>query len=569
MSAIDTNTIYPVRGGAVRKQLRVRRSTLFLLIIMILGLEVCYLALYPWLAGRIASDPLLQSWEALIPMSSKIYKRLDWFAYISTFSWPEPLYGHLYPLLGVLGIILFFIWLAVGAGNRAGRLILIRSTLYLRPIFWTILVSGILMAMTMFFAPVHLSELTRSMLQSGLYGRIVATYHLNPYLSHSAILTHDPLQALVNRLPASDDVTPGAVGPVWMDISILISLIAHADGGVMVLAWRVLALLAHILNVVLIWSLLSAQKPLYRISGTILYAWNPLVLVLGIAYVHPEILLVSLMLLALLSFQRDATLLGWVFALLASLISLYSILLLPLLFVYALRRARLLGCGWFLLWTLGMLLVTALVLVLAYIPYWQGWGVTGILLGIRDIFWQEGAVNSLNAAIINMPIQLPANILWTFQPHNWSLAALIIILLYLLITVWVIDTFEALLQCSGWLLLLWTILQPTYWPWYMILPFIVATSTSNRRETLAAILLLSGALISYYFWQWSNIWEGQGLAIIGIPCLLWGWALFFHATWQMLRGNSSRRQFVQDESRPQKLQRPPWFSRPWTSRPNR
>ncbi|GER87505.1 hypothetical protein KDW_16670 [Dictyobacter vulcani] len=569
MSAIDTQAIYPGRSEAVRKQLRVRLSTLFLLIIIAIGLESCYLALYPWLAGRTPLDPLRQSWEALLPMRSIVYSRLDWFSYLSTFNWPAPFYGHLYPLLLLLGLALFFLWLAVRTGNRAGRLIVVRAGIYLRPIFWTILILSMLMGVTMVLAPIHLDEMARSMLQSGLYGRTVATYHLNPYLSHATVLAHDPIQVLINRLPPSEGVTVGTVGPVWMDISILIAFFAHANSGAIVLSWRVLALLAHLFNIILIWSLLSVQKPLYRISGTLLYAWNPLVLLFGVAFVHPEILLVSVMLLAFLSFQRDATLLGWVFALLAALISLYTMILLPLLFIFALRQGWVQGCGWFLLWIIGMLAITALMLVLAYIPYWQGWGITGILLSMRGVFWQDGTINSLNAAVMGMPVHLPGNWLNYVQPRNWSLAALAIMSLYLFITLWIVDSFEIVLQCSGWLFFLWILLQPTYWPWYMLLPFIIAISASNRREVLAATLLMIGALISYYFWQWSHVWEGQGLAIIGIPCLLWGWALFFRSTWQMLRGGSNNQRSPQEDSRPQKLKRPPWFSRSWTSRPNR
>ena len=37
-----------------------------------------------------------------------------------------------------------------------------------------------------------------------------------------------------------------------------------------------LALLAHLVNCVLIWGILSEIAPSRRILGTLLYAWNPL-----------------------------------------------------------------------------------------------------------------------------------------------------------------------------------------------------------------------------------------------------------------------------------------------------
>ncbi|GCE04525.1 hypothetical protein [Dictyobacter aurantiacus] len=569
MSAIDTYAIYPVRGGALRKQRRVRRSTLFMLIILGVSLEIGYLALYPWLAGRDAQvDPLRQAWEGTLPLLAMLYRRLDWFSYVSAFSWPAFFYGYLFPLLLLLGLLLFGLWLAVAVGNRAGRIILQNASLYLRPIFTTVFFLSVVLGITMVIAPIHLYELTRSMLQAGLYGKMVETYHLNPYIAHTTVLSHDALQLLIQQLSTESNlaVTPATTGPVWMDISILIALLGNADPVRIILGWRLLALVAHLLNVSLLWSLTSEQKPLQRISATLFYAWNPLVLLLGIAYVHPEILTITFMLLALLSLQRRAVLLGWVFALLASMISLSSLVLLPILFLYVIRRAWLSGCAVLFLAFLGMIGITALVLFLAYIPYWQDWGVTGIVSGIRDIFWQRYAINSIDAAVLGMPVHLPPAMRGWFQAPNWSLAALLIMCLYVFVAIWFTDTFEALLQWSGGLLLLWIFLQPIYWPWYLMLPLIIISITSSRREILVMVLLLMGALVCYYFWQWSWVWEGQALITIGAPCLIWGWAIFFYATWQMTHGDPP----IDEDSRPQKLQRPPWFSRPnWTSRPLR
>ncbi|GLV57806.1 hypothetical protein KDH_46410 [Dictyobacter sp. S3.2.2.5] len=569
MSAIDTYAIYPVRGGALRKQRRVRRSTLFMLILLGVSLEAGYLALYPWLAGRDAQvDPLRQAWQGAFPILALLYRRLDWLSYVSAFSWPAFFYGYLFPLLLLLGLLLFGLWLAIAVGNRAGRIILQNASLYMRPIFTTVLFLSVVLGITMVIAPVHLYELTRSMLQAGLYGKMVETYHLNPYIAHTTVLSHDALQLLIQQLSKESNlaVTPATTGPVWMDISILISLLGNADPVRIILGWRLLALVVHLLNVSLLWSLTSEQKPLQRISATLFYAWNPLVLLLGIAYVHPEILTITFMLLALLSLQRRAVLLGWVFALLASLISLSSLVLLPLLFLYVIRRAWLSGCAVLFLAFLGMIGITALVLFLAYVPYWQDWGVTGIASGMRDVFWQRYAINSIDAAVLGMPVHLPANMRAWFLAPNWSLAALLIMCLYVFIAIWFTDTFEALLQWSGGLLLLWIFLQPIYWPWYLMLPLTVISIASSRREILIMVLLLMGALVSYYFWQWSQVWEGQALVTIGAPCLIWGWAIFFYATWQMTHGDPP----IEEDSRPQKLQRPPWFSRPnWTSRPLR
>ncbi len=561
MSAINTQAIYPIRDEIIRKQLRARRLALFLFIILGISLEACYLALYPWLAGQSSGDPLRQSWEAFLPWLATAYRQLDWRPYAMIVSWPLMLHGYLYPLLILLGLTLFCLWLTVLVGNRAGRLIVIRSALYLRPVFWIILLLSGLFALTMVLSPIHLNQMSQTMLASDLYGRIVETYHLNPYLPHAALIAHDPVQMLLAQLKGVQPSTSGLIGPVWMDISIVISLVSHSDPARMVLGWRLLALGAHLLNVILLWALLSAQKPLRRIASTILYAWNPLILLLGVSLVHPEIFLLSFLLLSLLSLQRDATVLGWVFALLAVLVCPVYAVILPLLLLFAFRRACLQGCGWLFLWSMGMAFVTALLVLLAYVPYWRGWGVTGILASLRTVFWQSSSVNSLDAAVLGLPVRLPNNISWLFQAHIWSAATLAIVLFYLFIALWLANTFERLLQCCGWALLLWIVLQPEYWPWYLIVPFVFVLSSSNRRQGFGAVLLLLGALLCYYFWQWSDAWSGMGLVVIGVPILLWGWGIFFYASWQMVITRHEEPQLDEDSQTTQFID-PPWSSHP-------
>jgi hypothetical protein len=236
-------------------------------------------------------------------------------------------------------------------------------------------------------------------------------------------------------------------------------------------------------------------------------------------------------------------------------------LLLPFLLLFAFRRACRQGCGLLFLWSLGMTFVTALIVLLAYVPYWQGWGVSGILASLRPVFWQSSSVNSLDAAVLGLPVRLPANISWLFQAHIWSAAALAIVLFYLFIALWLANTFERLLQCSGWALLLWIVLQPVYWPWFLIVPFVLVISSSNRLQGFGAILLLLGALLCYYFWQWSDVWSGVGLVVIGVPLLLWGWGAFFYAIWQMGVNHLEEPQ-LDGDSRPMQFIDPPWSSQP-------
>src|SRR5260221_6378441 len=95
---------------------------------------------------------------------------------------------------------------------------------------------------------------------------------------------------------------------------------------------RLVGLVAHLANAALIWVILAKLKPEIRISGTLMYAWNPLVLLVGVSEMHYEIVVVFLVLLAVLFCQRNPLLPGWSCLLLAALMSLPAVVVLPSFF---------------------------------------------------------------------------------------------------------------------------------------------------------------------------------------------------------------------------------------------
>src|SRR5262249_12603380 len=149
------------------------------------------------------------------------------------------------------------------------------------------------------------------------------------------------------------------------------------------------------------------------------YAWNPLILVLGIAQMHLDIVLVLLLLLAILFFQRDSLMLCWVFTLLAALVNMLFLPLLLLCIHLINQKLRFTHPGFRVLWYLGTLAISALILVLSYAPYWDHWGLEGLCVELAQTFWLQGALNSLDAALLKLPVQLPAWVLGVITPSHW------------------------------------------------------------------------------------------------------------------------------------------------------
>jgi hypothetical protein len=545
-------------------------------------LALIYLALYPLFAGPTANhDSVRQELTNLLPWQPALFWTTAFPGFVTLLAhvpWLNPLapgtsYANLLLILLVLAWLLNL--LAVRIGKQAVQSWL--SPRNERFFFWSIMLLTALFGLIMLFAPVVNNAMSRDMLLYAFYGRMVVFYHINPFAVLPSVFPRDQLYTILTASPNTGAIVPlpsaMAYGPVWLDCSLLVTLFARQNIAYTLLGFRLIGLVAHLTNILLLWAILTKIKPEARIPAILLYAWNPLILVLGISQMHLDIVLVLFLLLAILFFQRDSLLLCWVFTLLAVLVNVLFLPLLPLCLHLINQKLRFIHPGFRLLWCLGMLMISALILVLSYAPYWDHWGLEGLRVALAQTFWLQSAVNSLDAALLKLPMQLPAPVLEIVTPSRWAVGVLIIAGCFLLFSLWLANTLELVLFCGSWLLLILLLLLPTYWPWYLIVPLTLALCATNRGTTLLTILLSLGALLCYYWWQLPTVWQGQALSTIGLPLLLWGWIEFFVSTWRMTRPTLPPEQKKQrgiSKFNFARNSRPSWFSRPsWPSRPQR
>jgi hypothetical protein len=550
------------------KRTQRRRHTVVVLVGLAIILEGLYLALYPLLtAGSSTNDPFRQAIESTFPWISILYTvHLPILTQLlASVPWLSPRSGgSLHLLLLLLGAACVIAFIAARVGSQATRERSSRASE--RTLFSAILCITALLSLTLLCAPVGKSILAQDSALYGLYGRLVIIYHVNPYGVTLTAFPHDMLQALIisSRIPG---IAP--YGPMWLDVSMLIALLSQDSVANILLGFRLIGLIAHMVNVVLIWAILTRLKPELRISAMLLYAWNPAVLILSIAMMHQEVVIVLLVLLAVLFLQRNSPILAWVFILLAMLANPFCLLLLPLFLRILLKEARVTFKGQRFLCWLSIGGISALVVGLAYAPYWQGWGWKGLIAYLRQVFLPDTAMNSLDAALHSMPISPSAGIQVFTAPPHWAILTLGIVACILLFALWFADTLELILLFSSCLLLLLVILMPLYWPWYVIPPLALAICSTSRSTTSLALLLTLGALLSFFFLLGPAPWPDQALLTVGLPFLLWGWMLFFTSTWQMTRPAESEEPEKQVRRVPS-FSRPPWLSRPsWPSRPGR
>ena len=525
-------------------------------------LEALLLALYPLLAGATPkNDAAKQALIGLFPWLPRLYWTTTFPAVAQILS-HVPIFdpsnggsntggGNANLLLVLLALAFVIMLIASRTGSRVVRERLSRTGI--RVLFTTITILTLIFSITCFFAPPVMSQ---GIFLYGLYGRLVTVYHVNPFVASLSAYPHDLLQnGIAKGIPFPGLTTSG---PVWIDLSIPVVLLARNSVANIMLGFRSIGLAAHLIDTVLVWVVLAKLKPETRVSATLLYGWNPLVLLLSISGMHQETVIVLFILLAIIFFQRKSPILGWVLMLLAMLINMLFLLLLPLFFRLLGKEARTLRLGRRILWWLAVTAISGVVVVLAYAPYWQSWGTTGLLTSMRQTFLQANAINSLDAALLTLPLRLPPALSWLIVPGHWIIFAAITVGVLLLLGTWLSDNVELVVVFSSWVSLALLIFMPAYWPWFAILPLVLALCSTSRRTILLAMLLAVGALGSYYFWLWQPPWSGQALVTVGLPLLLWGWILFFTSTWEMTHANEQPLEpAVQPQSR-RGLSRPSW-----------
>jgi hypothetical protein len=426
-------------------------------------------------------------------------------------------------------------------------------------LFWTVCLLTGVFGIIFIFAPEVMSQ---DIFLYATYGRMASFYNVNPYVVSPTVYTTDIFHIFL----VGKGVGVSHYGPLWIDMTLPVVLVVRESVANILFGFRLLAVVAYIVNAMLIWLILAKLKPEMRISGVILFAWNPLVLLVGVSEAHYEIVVITLLLLGVLFFQRRSFLLSWVFVLLATLLNVFCLLLLPFFLKLLWKETRIIQGGRRFLWWLALTSLSAVIVVLAFAPYWRGWSLGGVVSNLEGTFLEGTAVHSLDAAILYLPMGFPLFLSWLSAPYHWTVLAGITIGFLLLLGLWLADTLELVLLFSSWIFLGLTVLLPVHWPWFTLLPLVLAIVSTSRYTILLAILLTMGATLEHYLLLWPKVWPNLALVTIGIPLLIWGWTLFFTATWLMARPKETEQQLAKSIqnfrfSRPSFPSRPSWPGR--------
>ncbi len=364
-----------------------------------------------------------------------------------------------------------------------------------------------------------------------LYGRISALHGANPLIATPADFPHDPFLPLVYWRGVRS-----VYGPAWLLLSEGLTHLAEALGGslaVYVALFKLLGLIAHLANTLLIWGILGRLAPSRRLTGTLFYAWNPLCLLEFCASAHNDALMLTFALIGVYWFVRGQEAPAIVaFGLsIATKYVLLAVMPFYLLFVY--QRLRREGAMWrdvvsALGWRLTLLLGTV---VLIGLPYWEGPRTLGALLysppaqqldnsllevaqwPLRTLMQVLGLSPSTARSLVQTGLKLAAlagfAAIWLSQLRRVRDPEC-------MLTAWTWALFGYVVVASVW-----------FWPWYATWVVVFAALLPWGMLPEAALLLAAGALTLYAFLPLysAGVYGVRSLLVFGPALAYLAWRL--------------------------------------------
>ncbi len=498
------------RGG--NQPASMRKRTVVLLLLLVSLFEIGYallVALTPVASLHLFDTPLTSEWPWILTISNLI------FAHLAQNAWLPQLL--LTALLCVL-LILYSITILV-AMRRFQHIVPSRRWLLL------FAVSALLFGLTLLLEPKLFSDDVFTYIFSG---RILAIYRANPLNTAPIQYPFDVyLHWVVTGRNASN-----IYGSLWLGIAALLVNL-HGNPVVTLLLFKGLALLSHILNCLLIWSILGKIAPARQLQGTLLYAWNPLVLIELAGSGHSDGLLMCLLLFTVWLHLRATN--KWLHGLvllalgLAVSMNLVVLLLAPLYLWFEIRT--LLGSQKIqrlFLTFIGQACLVLLPALVISLPFWRGASTFFALTSAMDM---EHFVHS-PTGVLAFPFRvLFISVAQLFHVPSFlqpvtsaditlrASATIIFVLIYIdqfgrvrhapssiagmryspdadvqmnlpgfdtLLTAWCMSLFWYTILVSGW-----------FWPWYLL--WIFWAFALRRLDTFTStFLVLAGTVLFFY-----------------------------------------------------------------------
>jgi hypothetical protein len=433
-------------------------------------------------------------------------------------------------------------------------------------VYFLIWLGAILVGLIFVFTPVMLSH---DLFVYADYGHTIVAHGGNPYFVPPGMgrFSRDVLTKL-------DDwrMYIAAYGPLWLYICSFLALLLGNIPWHYIFGFRLLGLAAHLLNIVLVTTILLKAGCTKRtiLLGTWLYAMNPLVLLESSLGAHNDIFLATFLLLGILlclraeqrGFTHPANYIPPVVAFTLSALIKFTTIPLIIFFLVLLARKTLYATSTgtsspqqtaLLCWRSGCVhvflasFICGLIILVFYVPFWLGHTLKEI---IRSFSLPPSAVyteNSLARLLYGWIRKhgLPPQTSWAYLPvhlfsshTSWKVIT-IVVLGYTIVVgaifLWCIPTTQTLILAGLAALGALLIVTPWFFSWYII--WLIALAGASfalpdnrmRRALVGFALMFSFTALLIYISNTIALtgeWAApvQCAVILGLPLLVF-WVL--------------------------------------------
>lgn len=290
-----------------------------------------------------------------------------------------------------LGIAFISVGLLYFVGLRAARQTSSKTA-------WMIVIGGTLAFIItfLFMAPLD----ARDIYDNIFHGRILGVYGANPFRDLISGFPHDPFF----KFPWWKN-SPSAYGPLWETLAGITTRLA-GDGIIAnILAFKILPGIFHLTSIAVVIAFLRRVEPQHALFGALLLGWNPVLLYETWGNGHNDIAMMFWVLLAALLISQKRYSWGTLSLVAGTLIKFIPVLLIPAAMLIGYRSfENIKSRVWFIVKTS---LAGAVLIMIAYIPFWNGMATFSI--GRRMQMFTTSA---------------PAVMYWILKPAlGWSEAA--------------------------------------------------------------------------------------------------------------------------------------------------
>ncbi|MCK5459627.1 hypothetical protein KAI52_00755 [Candidatus Parcubacteria bacterium] len=164
--------------------------------------------------------------------------------------------------------------------------------------------------------------------------KVLTHYHQNPFFIAPINFQDDPLFNLTQ--PRAVGV-PLLYGPLWLIIAAIPTILANGIVFLGVLFFKLLAILFNIGICFFVFKIIKQIKPDYKYLGTMLYAFNPLILFEVANNGHNDIAMIFFVVLSIFVWLKKKYYLSLIFLICSVLIKFITILLLPIFILITLN----------------------------------------------------------------------------------------------------------------------------------------------------------------------------------------------------------------------------------------